>query len=242
MATYIIDGDKGGVGKSFVARAFADYLINSKSSGEVVVFDCDPTTRDVVGNSGFDEKEIVGNVTVNGISAPIDSQEDWFNTIDVASKLVTAEVDFVFSLPAGAGLLIDDTVLSLFDLITPVTTVWVMGRDQSSVDQLHERVRRAPKFYERGLVALNEFHGSVEKGAFDLWQRDDIRGEIVREDGWREFRVPILNVFVTKTIKNMPLHRAVELSISGRTSPTIRVGIEAFRRALRAEILRAAGD
>lgn len=242
MAAYIIDGDKGGVGKSFVARAFADYLISHKTTGDIVVFDCDPTTPDVVGNGGFSEKEVVNGITIRGIFSPVASQEAWFNTVDAASKFVASETDFVFSLPAGAGLYIDDTVLNLLSLIGPSTTIWVMGRDQSSVDQLRERVRRAPMAYERGLVALNEVHGSVEKGAFDLWQKDGIREEIVRDDGWREFRVPVLNAFVTKAIRNMPLHRAVESSISGRVSPTIRIGIEGFRRAFRAEILRTAGD
>lgn len=64
MAAYIIDGDKGGVGKSFVARAAADYLITHKTGGTVAVIDCDPSNADVVGGDGFYESETVGEVEV----------------------------------------------------------------------------------------------------------------------------------------------------------------------------------
>jgi hypothetical protein len=239
MASFIIDGDKGGVGKSFVARALVDYLGNQKSSGEIVVIDCDPSTPDVVGNGGFEPKTSIENVSVRGILSPVSSQENWFNTVDAAVKLAGTNTDFVFSLPAGAGLYIDDTVLSLFELIGPVTTVWVMGKDQSSVDQLRERINRAPKAYERGLIALNEFHGAAARGTFDIWNRDDMRKLIVCDGGWREIHVPVLNAFVTKQIGNMPLHLAFDRSLNGMVSPTIRVGIEVFRRGFANEVNRA---
>jgi CO dehydrogenase nickel-insertion accessory protein CooC1 len=68
MAAYIIDGDKGGVGKSFVARAVADYLITNKADGRVVVIDCDPSNADVVNDGGFYGEEAVGGVAVVGFS------------------------------------------------------------------------------------------------------------------------------------------------------------------------------
>jgi cellulose biosynthesis protein BcsQ len=37
MATFFVDGDKGGVGKSFVARALADYLLTSGHCRKLVV-------------------------------------------------------------------------------------------------------------------------------------------------------------------------------------------------------------
>lgn len=149
MTAYIVDGDKGGVGKSFVARAIADYLITNKPAGRVVVVDCDPSNADVVCDDGF-SNETVREVEIVGLRSPVAGQEDWFKTVDEAVKLVQPDTDFVFSLPAGAGLYIDDTVLSMFDLIGPARTIWVMGKDKSSTDQLKERLDRAPMFYEHG--------------------------------------------------------------------------------------------
>lgn len=241
MAAYIIDGDKGGVGKSFVARAFADYLITGKENGKVVVLDCDPSNADVVGGDGFYEGETVGEVEVLGLRSPVSSLEDWFATVDRAVRLAAPNTDFVFSLPAGAGLYINDTVLEMFGLVAPTRTTWVMGKDRSSVEQLSERVNRAPMFYERGLIALNEYHGPASRGTFNSWMQDKTRSQLIRpgNDGWNEIIVPPLNVFITKLIGNMPFHRAVVKSEKNELSPTIRVGIEAFRRVFRAQ-LRAA--
>lgn len=235
MAAYIIDGDKGGVGKSFVARAVADFLITNKTAGKIVVIDCDPSNADVVNDGGFYE-EAIGGIEVVGIRSPVSSQEDWFSTVDLALKLAQDETDFVFSLPAGAGMHIDDTVLSMFSLIGPGQTVWVMGKDQSSIEQLEERVQRAPMFYERGIVAINEFHGPMSRGTFDLWKMGSLRKHLVQHGGWSEIIVPPLNAFVTRAIGTMPHHRAVARSEKNELSPTIRVGIEAFRRVFRAQL------
>lgn len=102
MAAYIIDGDKGGVGKSFVARAVADYLINDKNNGTVVVIDCDPSNADVVGGDGFDGAETVAGIEVIGLRSPVSSLDDWFATVDSAVKFASPNTDFVFSLPASA--------------------------------------------------------------------------------------------------------------------------------------------
>ena len=238
MAAYIIDGDKGGVGKSFVARAVADYLITNKTAGKVVVIDCDPSNADVVNDGGFYE-EAIGGIEVVGIRSPVSSQEDWFSTVDRAIKLAQDDADFVFSLPAGAGMHIDDTVLSMFSLIGTAQTVWVMGKDQSSIDQLEERVQRAPMFYERGIVALNEHHGPMSRGTFDLWKMGSTRKRLVHQGGWSEIVVPPLNAFITRAIGTMPHHRAVARSEKNELSPTIRVGIEAFRRVFRNELREA---
>lgn len=248
MTAFIIDGDKGGVGKSFVARAVADYLITHKADGKVVVVDCDPSNADVVGGDGFSETETVGGVEVLGLRSPVSSLEDWFSTVDRAVKLASPGTDFVFSLPAGAGLYINDTVLEMFGLVAPVHTVWVMGKDKSSIEQLSERIYRAPMFYEHGIVALNEHHGPMGRGTFNLWMQDQIRSNIVKpghkpgHDGWNEVIVPPLNAFITKLIGNMPFHRAVARSESNALSPTVWVGIEAFRRVFRAQLHAATGE
>lgn len=241
MAAYIIDGDKGGVGKSFVARVVADYLIDTTPGGKLVVVDCDPSNADVVGGNGFYEYEVVGETEVIGMLSPVQDQEGWFNTVDKATKLAASDTNFVFSLPAGAGLYIDDAVLSMLDLLAPVQTVWVMGKDASSVEQIRERISRVPAFYERGLIALNEHHGPLARGTFQSWFSEPLRQGIVRPGGWSEITVPPLNPFVTKLIGNMPFHRAVALSGGGKLSPTIKVGIDVFRRTFRHQMTAGEG-
>lgn len=242
MATFVVDGDKGGVGKSFLSRAIADYLIINKSGGRVVVIDCDQSSPDVVGEAGFHDHEQVGAVEVAGLSSPVSSQEDWFATIDRAVAHAQDGTDFVLSLPAGAGLFIDDTVLDALALIAPVVTIWTMGKDTTSITQLEERVARAPAYYETGIIAINEYHGSLSRGAFDAWIRSSIRHRLVANGMWREITVPVLNAFITKRIGTMPHHRAVALSANNGISPTISIGIAAFRRAFHAQLGKAIGE
>lgn len=236
MACFIVDGDKGGTGKSFVTRALADFLITKKGSGRIVIMDCDPSNPDVVCANGFSSSETIGNIEVIGLAVPVNSQEDWFAAIDAASGASIPGTDFVFSLPAGAGLYIDDTVLNLMGLIAPVSTVWVMGKDESSIDQLNARLARAPSFYEHGLIALNEYHGSAARGTFSDWKNSQAYMHTVEQGEWREVLVNVLNAFVTRQIGTMPLHRAHALSKDGKLSPTIAVGVEAFRRAFGAQL------
>lgn len=238
MTMIIVDGDKGGVGKSFVARAVADYVLLHKNGGRLFVVDTDPTTPDVAGGKGgfsLTSKTFNG-VEVSGIYSPVTSVDDWFATIDQIAKLSSSsENDFVVSLPAGAGLNITDTVLDLFSLASPVFTIWVVGRGEGSVNALNARTNRAREFYSKGIVALNNFFGSQDKGTFFEWTGSGLRTQLI-SGGWREIAVPVLNAFVVKAIGTTPLHEAHQSSAEGNASPTIRIGIEAFRRAFWAQL------
>ncbi len=58
IRTYFVDGDKGGVGKSMVARAVVDMLIQSERFlmppvDRLFIIDADPTNADVCCPGGF---------------------------------------------------------------------------------------------------------------------------------------------------------------------------------------------
>lgn len=241
MTVFIVDGDKGGVGKSFVARSLADHLIEKKSTENIVLADCDPSNADVVCEAGYSEFEVVDDVNVHGVVLPTASPDDWYKTVDaICSKFAELQsVDYVFSLPAGAGLHIEESVLQMFDILGPVKTVWVMGATQSSADQLMARFDKMPYFYEKGLVCLNEYHGQVKRGIFDFWFDDDTRNVLVKAGDWEEFTIPPLTPFIMKNIGLMPFHTAVKQSIDGEISPTIKIGIQAYRKVFAANFSKA---
>jgi hypothetical protein len=233
MATFFVDGDKGGVGKSWMARALADYLMTSRHCGKLVIIDCDPSNPDVVGENSYTSETAEG-VEIIAHRFPITSADDWPAVIDfVIGNMKSSDADCVFSLPAGAGLHIDAETIQMQELLTPALTVWVMGTDQSSIEQLEHRVERSETFYSKGIVALNSYHGQLEKGAFAKWNES----LLYRMLGWPEIVIPRMNPFGTSVIGTMPFHRV--LREGSNLSPTIPIIINGFRRQLHPQLDKA---
>jgi len=76
IKSYFVDGDKGGVGKSFISRCLVDSFINHEVSGmpkidKLIVIDADPMNPDVVCDSGY-QSEVINPVSQNScrISKP----------------------------------------------------------------------------------------------------------------------------------------------------------------------------
>lgn len=110
IKSYFVDGDKGGVGKSFVSRCLVDSFINHEVSGmpkidRLIVIDADPMNPDVVCDNGY-KNEVVNNIHVIGLQRPIKSEDDWLNLINELAETQineTDEIRLVFSLPSAAG-------------------------------------------------------------------------------------------------------------------------------------------
>jgi hypothetical protein len=175
IKSYFVDGDKGGVGKSFVSRCLVDSFINHEVSGmpkidRLIVIDADPMNPDVVCDNGY-KNETVNHIHVIGLQRPIKSEDDWLNLINELAETQINETDdirLVFSLPSAAGLYITESVLSLMALMNP-TPIWVMGIDASSTNQLEARVGKSPVFYQNGVVLINLKHGPAK--AFEFWDK-----------------------------------------------------------------------
>lgn len=217
ITTYFVDGDKGGVGKSFVARALSDMLMQSgrfhlpKTIDDLLVVDADESNQDVCGPGGLGQPETVGACTVSGMFRPISSPEQWVTVGDQVFEKIQewpedAEGRVVFSLPAGAGLAIAKAaeVTAVMAALGAVH-VWVIGTDAGSVEQLQTRLDAFPQFYQRGFVILNLRHGRSED--FTHWNKSATR-EQAKEYGWREIELPVLTPSVAVDLARTPLHRA----------------------------------
>jgi len=236
MATFFVDGDKGGVGKSFMARALADYLITSEHCKKLVIIDCDPANPDVVGGEAY-ASGVVNGIEIVAERKPIKDNDNWMNIIDFALREVTefdSKADCVFSLPAGAGLHINHETIEMQALLQPALTVWVMGNDKSSVSQLEERIEKSPSFYSRGIIALNLYHGQVEKGAFSAWYNSDIYPALAEK--WPEVFLPRINPFGIEIIGNKPFHVMLD---NRKITPTVPIVIKGFRRQLHPQLDKA---
>lgn len=217
IKTYFVDGDKGGVGKSFVARTLADMLMQSerfrlpKSIDHLLVVDADESNQDVCGPGGFKNQETVGACTVYGMFRPISSPEQWVSVGDEVFEKIQAwpedaEGRVVFLLPAGAGLAIAKAaeVTAVMAALNAVH-VWVMGTDVGSVEQLQARFDRFPAFYQNGFVIRNLRHGRAED--FTHWNKSRTREQALAY-GWREIDLPVLTPSVATDLARTPLHVA----------------------------------
>ena len=216
IKSYLVDGDKGGVGKSFASRCLVDSFINCEVSGmpkidKLIVIDADPMNPDVVCESGY-KNEVVNNVKIIGLQRPIKSEDDWLNLINELAETQINETDdirLVFSLPSAAGLYITESVLSLMALMNPMP-IWVMGIDASSTNQLETRVSKSPMFYQGGVVLINLKHGAGK--SFEFWDKSNIRKRLLSgEDySWMELELPAMMPRAAELIGSMPLHTVIE--------------------------------
>lgn len=216
IKSYFVDGDKGGVGKSFASRCLVDSFINHEVSGmpkidKLIVIDADPMNPDVVCENGY-KNETVNGIRVIGLQRPIKSEDDWLNLINELAETQINETDdirLVFSLPSAAGLYITESVLSLMALMNP-TPIWVMGIDASSTNQLESRVGKSPMFYQQGVVLINMKHGSNK--AFEFWDKSRIKKTLLSgEDyAWSELELPAMMPRAAELIGSMPLHTVID--------------------------------
>jgi hypothetical protein len=216
IKTYFVDGDKGGVGKSFTARTLADMLMQAERfhlphpAKRLLVVDADGMNQDVCGPGGFVD-ERVGNCDVSTVMRGIETPEQWVSVGNEVFGLIQGwpedeEGRIVFSLPAGAGLAIARAgeVTEVMAALNAVH-VWVIGTDHESVRQLQDRFNQFPKFYEHGFVVLNMRHGTRDK--FAHWGNSETRTHALAS-GWREIELPVLTPFVAAELSRTPLHHA----------------------------------
>lgn len=216
IKSYFVDGDKGGVGKSFSSRCLVDSFINHEVSGmpkidKLIVIDADPMNPDVVCENGY-RNETVNGIQVIALQRPIKSEDDWLNLINELSETQINETDnirLVFSLPSAAGLYITESVLSLMALMNPLP-IWVMGIDASSTIQLESRVGKSPMFYQHGIVLINLKHGASK--SFEAWDKSRIRKALLSgEDyAWAEMELPAMMPRAAELIGSMPLHTVID--------------------------------
>jgi hypothetical protein len=216
IKSYFVDGDKGGVGKSFASRCLVDSFVNFEVSGlpkinKLIVIDADPMNPDVVCDNGY-QSETVNDIELIGLQRPIKSEDDWLNLINELAETQineTDEIRLVFSLPSAAGLYITESVLSLMALMNP-TPIWVMGTDASCTNQLELRVGKSPIFYQQGVVLINLKHGAGK--TFEYWDKSSIRKTLLSGDdyAWTELELPAMMPRAAELIGSMPLHTVID--------------------------------
>lgn len=184
----IIGGDKGGVGKSFVARVLAGWL---RRLGYIVHgFDCDA-------RNGHLDRYYGSSFTVDRTS--LRSENGWahlFRGWEDADPNAVLLLD----LPGNVGDSIEreaERVVRMagaFD--RDIIHVWVADEEEDSVILLERTHHLAP--WAQTLVVLNGRFGA-NIGAFELWRDSEVRAEML-QNGGSETLLPTLPIGVRTLI------------------------------------------
>ena len=196
-------GDKGGVGKSFVASLYVDRLL--ADSRDVVIVDTDQRNPDV--SRRFSE---VPGVSIERV--PLAEKGGVMDLLTIVSQ-ATPGSTIVVSTPAGicASLVHehDAIVEGLRELKVPLHVVWPIDRLADSINLLRIFLESFHADLERLLVVRNGFFGATE--AFARWSQSETRRRVLGQTGAVETYLPELHSRIVDAVADVPFSRGEEL-------------------------------
>lgn len=125
----VVDGDKGGVGKSFLATMLSEALLGDLDQPMLIdADDRNPSLRRQLGSAG----------QYNIRQMPVRTEDEWMALIDVLAE--RQDVPTLIDLPAGAGRWIsqygDMVIDGLQSLGRPVHYVWTLDQNNDALQSL----------------------------------------------------------------------------------------------------------
>jgi hypothetical protein len=166
----LVNGSKGGVGKSLTTMALLDYFATNHKYVKLV--DADVNNPDVFRCYGR---------TTNGEVLDLDDVEGWIHLVNICDSMPFKAV--VVNTPAQSNVSVGKhvTILqnSLRELARPLITLWVVNRQRDSLELLNEYM----SYVTGGVihVVCNGYFGEAKK--FELYEKSTIRQTIVAQGG-----------------------------------------------------------
>ncbi len=242
LKTFIIDGDKGGVGKSLAARALVHHYITlpSEVRPRVIVYDADLSNPDVCGKGGLEAGSGVTATAMIDLSA----ENGWIDlgtrVAAIAAAAEKNESRIIINMPAQIGTrAFDGSIHIVSEVLREANAipVWMLSRTQESLRALNYRLRNMPARYESGMVIKNLFFGAPDK--FSLWASDELRAQLVDGGNWIESELPELNDQLTVMIGRRPFHEVLQSGIDGKALPFgYRLALESWLQRSSAAMAR----
>lgn len=235
LKTFLIDGDKGGVGKTMVSRIITDTYIRHNGSipeCKIICIDADHTNPDFGGEGGYKADEhIFMSALIN-----LDEPESWFELVNKLEPYIeiaqTEEVRIIINLPATiqraflSGSEAVGHAMSIFNCIP----IWVLGDTSDSVLQLQKRYELMGKRFEHGVAVVNLKFGTKDK--FVHWNGSDTRNDLVESGDWLETSIPVFSPAIARKLGRTPFHVAEENRVGAdgiRLGLGDQIGVRTFR-------------
>lgn len=160
----IFHGDKGGVGKSWTASVFTDWLVKRKIP--IALVDGDTRNPDVC--RMFAD-------AIPTTQANLRAHEGWMDLTDF--MMAKQDEAIVISLPAGIGGDFKREAPRFFDTVSmlgrPVSMFWVINRLPDSINLLAQAMSVSGDKLHSKFVVKNLFFGDEDK--FSRWDNSDTR-------------------------------------------------------------------
>lgn len=219
----VVHGDKGGVGKSFVAQALTNFLVDRKE--KVVIIDVDTTNPDV-------SRMFEDSLTTTQIE--LRSNQGWMDVVDFVAKYPGHTV--IFNTPGGISGSMKTEIASfakfLADQDSPIEMelMWVMNIQHDSVNLLQKALNEYGQHFKRICVVCNLHFANGDKsqqGPFFLWNESQLRINIEKKNGMTLF-FPGLHLRVVS--KLMMPGKIMSFSDAANASLGEEVGLETSER------------
>lgn len=210
----IVHGDKGGVGKSFVAQAIANHLL---TKGEkIAIIEADTANPDV--------KRMFARNAPSAMTQ-LRSEDGWMDLMDFV--VTHPGYTFVMNTPAGIGEHMQEDMttfarfLSAHDAKIEMELWWTMNVQHDSVNLFSKAIAEYGDFFSRIRVVCNMHFSDGNVGPFFLWQESPLRTRLEKKGGLTIF-FPGLNLRVVTKLydpKNiMPFADAADAVIGERVN------------------------
>lgn len=208
----IIHGDKGGVGKSTVAQAVADFLANRKD--KVAIIEADTRNPDV---------SRMFETTVPCTQVNLRSTNGWMDVMDFVMKHPGYTI--ILNTPAGIGEHMKSDMESFVSFLkdqevsVEMELWWTMNIQHDSVNLYQEAYKNYGHFFARQLVICNLHFANGDKspqGPFMLWNESPLRTKIEKTGG-KTIYFPGLHLRVVSKIfapgSIMPFSHAIDAAV-----------------------------
>jgi hypothetical protein len=222
LKTFIIDGDKGGVGKSMAARALVHHFLEQEESGrpKIVVIDADCSNPDVCGTGGLEKGPGILHTSLVDLS----TENGWIEFGTLVGKFSELgeriECRIIVNMPAQIGTRAFDGSIPIVNEVlreANAIPVWLMSRTQECLNALEYRLDNMGHRYQKGIAVKNLFFGHGDK--FGLWNDSPLRQKLLVSGDWSEVELPELNDQLTVKIGRRPFHEVLSTGIDGQSLP-----------------------
>jgi hypothetical protein len=205
----ISHGDKGGVGKSMVACALADFLL---STGEkVAIIDADTRNPDV-------DRMFSSHLPCAKIN--LRSEDGWIDFMEFIENHPGHSI--VISTPSGIGEYMYEDIPRLSEFLkqlkfpAEMELWWTINRQTDSVNLLGDAYKSYGDAFTRIRVIANLYHAMGDKNAFTQWNESPLRPRLEKSGGMTLY-FPELTHRVTDVLfqpdKIMPFSVAVDVAL-----------------------------